>query len=67
VFGLTLIVASGLAGLLFDEPFLSQAFTQIHLPQFGEIELASALVFDTGIFCVVVGGLLTIFSVVGAE
>jgi multicomponent Na+:H+ antiporter subunit B len=37
------------------------------LPLFGEIELASALVFDIGIFCVVVGGLLTIFSVVGAE
>ena len=67
VFGLTLIVASGLAGPLFGEPFLSQAFRPLHLPLFGEIELASALVFDTGIFCVVVGGLLTIFSVVGAE
>lgn len=67
VFGLALTVASGLAALLFAEPFLSQAFTYVHLPLFGEVELASALVFDIGIFCVVVGGLLTIFSVVGAE
>jgi len=66
-FGLTLTVASGLVALLFGRPFLSQTFTYVHLPLFGEVELASALVFDLGIFCVVVGGLLTIFSVVGAE
>ncbi|MEF8936965.1 MnhB domain-containing protein [Halobacteriaceae archaeon SHR40] len=66
-FGLAVTVGSGLAALLFDEPFLSQDYEYVHLPLFGEIELASAVVFDIGIFCVVVGGLLTIFSVVGAE
>lgn len=67
MFGLAVIVASGVAALLFGEPFLSQDYIYVHLPLFGELELASALVFDIGIFCVVVGGLLTIFSVVGAE
>ncbi|WP_181693472.1 MnhB domain-containing protein [Natronomonas sp. LN261] len=67
MFGLGVIVASGLAGPVFGEAFLSQAFVVIHLPLFGAVELASALLFDVGIFCVVVGGLLTIFSVVGAE
>ncbi|MEF8812598.1 MAG: MnhB domain-containing protein [Halovenus sp.] len=67
VFGLALTVASGLAALVVGQAFLSQAFTDVHLPLFGDVELASALVFDLGIFCVVVGGLLTIFSVVGAE
>jgi len=67
VFGLALTVGSGLAALLFGQAFLSQAFTHVHLPLFGDVELASALVFDLGIFCVVVGGLLTVFSVVGAE
>lgn len=67
MFGLAVIVISALAGLFFEEPVLAQAFTYVHLPLFGDVELASALVFDIGIFCVVVGGLLTILSVVGAE
>jgi multicomponent Na+:H+ antiporter subunit B len=66
-FGLAVTVGSGLAAIVFGEPFLSQEFDYFHLPLFGEVELASAIVFDVGIFCVVVGGLLTIFSVVGAE
>jgi multicomponent Na+:H+ antiporter subunit B len=66
-FGLALIVASGLAAIVFGKPFLFQNFWYFHLPLFGEVEFATALVFDTGIFCVVVGGLLLIFSVVGAE
>jgi len=68
VFGLVVAVASGLAALLFREPFLSQTFVILHdVPVYHEVELASALVFDVGVYCVVVGGLLTILSVVGAE
>ena len=68
VLGLGLTVASGAAGLLFREPFLTQTFVVFHgVPLYHEVELASALVFDFGVYCVVVGGLLTIFSVVGAE
>ncbi len=65
--GLVLVVVSGLVPLLFGEPFLAQTFTYVHLPLYGEVELASALVFDAGIYFVVVGGLLTVFSVVGNE
>ena len=65
--GLAVTLASGAGALLFGEPFLGQTFDYVHLPLFGEIELATALVFDVGIYCVVVGGLLAIFSVVGAE
>jgi multicomponent Na+:H+ antiporter subunit B len=67
VLGLAVTLVSGFVPLAFGEPFLSQTFEYVQLPLFGEIELASALVFDLGIFCVVVGGLLTVFSVVGAE
>ncbi|MXR50478.1 sodium:proton antiporter [Halovenus sp. WSH3] len=67
VFGLAVVVGSAVAGLFVGSPFLAQTYTYVHLPLFGEIELASAVVFDLGIYCVVVGGLLTIFSVVGAE
>ena len=65
--GLALAVGSGLVPILFGEPFLAQTFTYVHLPLYGEVELASALVFDAGIYFVVVGGLLTVFSVVGNE
>ncbi|MGM0605876.1 MAG: MnhB domain-containing protein [Halobacteriota archaeon] len=65
--GLSVIVASGFAGFLFGEPFLAQGFVHRTVPLFGEVELASALLFDAGVYCVVVGGLLTILSVVGNE
>jgi len=65
--GLLVVVASGLAAIVPGAQFLSQTYTYVHLPLFGEIELASAVIFDLGVYCVVVGGLLTIFSVVGNE
>jgi multicomponent Na+:H+ antiporter subunit B len=37
------------------------------VPVYGEIEIASALAFDLGVYFVVVGALLTILAVVGAE
>lgn len=67
MFGLAVVVASGVAGIVLGEPFLAQSYTYVNLPLFGEVEFASAVVFDLGIFCIVVGGLLTVFSVVGAE
>jgi multicomponent Na+:H+ antiporter subunit B len=65
--GLLIIVASGLTAIVAGESFLAQTYTYVHLPLFGEVEVASAVVFDLGVYCVVVGGLLTIFSVVGNE
>lgn len=66
--GLAVVVGSGIAGLAVDEPFLTQTYTVVEgVPVYHEIELATALVFDLGVFLVVVGGLLTILSVVSAE
>ena len=68
VFGLALAVASGLAAVALGYPFLSQDYVILHdVPLYHELELASALAFDLGIYCVVVGGLLTVLSVVGSE
>jgi multicomponent Na+:H+ antiporter subunit B len=67
-FGLAVAVASGLAPLALDYPFLSQSYVILEgVPIYGHLEVASALAFDFGVYCVVVGGLLTILSVVGAE
>jgi multicomponent Na+:H+ antiporter subunit B len=68
VLGLVIAIGSGLAPLAFDGPFLGQTFTVVTgVPIYHEIELASGMIFDFGIYCVVVGGLLTILSVVGAK
>ena len=66
--GLLLAAGSGLASMVFGHGFLYQTHTYIrHLPIYGELHVASALAFDTGVYLVVVGALLTILSVVGAE
>ena len=66
--GLVVAVGSGLVPLLFDLSFLSQNYVVLEsVPLYHELEVASALAFDFGVYCVVVGGLLTILSVVGAE
>ena len=68
VFGLVVVLGSGVAGLVVGDPFLTQAHTELHgVPLYGDVELASALVFDVGVYFVVVGSLLTILSVVGGE
>jgi len=53
--GVALAGLTGLASLLFDRPFLTSTFEYFHLPLFGEIELASAMAFDLGVFFTVVG------------
>ncbi|MFC6717333.1 MnhB domain-containing protein [Natrialbaceae archaeon GCM10025810] len=66
--GLAIAVVSGAVPLLFDQPFLSQTYVVLEeVPLYDHLEVASALAFDFGVYCVVVGGLLTILSVVGAE
>ncbi|RAI39462.1 monovalent cation/H+ antiporter subunit A, partial [Rhodoplanes roseus] len=47
--------ATGLGALAFGKPFLTSAFGYFHVPLVGEIELATAMLFDAGVFMVVVG------------
>ncbi|RJT06524.1 MnhB domain-containing protein [Halococcus sp. IIIV-5B] len=66
--GLALAVGSGLVAMVFGLPFLTQTVVFLHdLPVYHELELASAFVFDLGVYLVVVGALLTVLTVVGAE
>jgi len=66
--GLIIALSSGAAGVFLGDAFLAQDFVHLeHIPIYHDIELASALVFDLGVFLVVVGGLLTIVSVVSSE
>jgi multicomponent K+:H+ antiporter subunit A len=53
--GLALATATGLASWAFGYPFLTSTFTHVHWPIVGDFELASAMVFDLGVYLVVVG------------
>jgi multicomponent K+:H+ antiporter subunit A len=56
--GLLLATGTGLAASLFGFPFLASYFTYVDLPLVGEVPTASALVFDVGVFALVVGATL---------
>ncbi|MDU4694266.1 MAG: Na(+)/H(+) antiporter subunit B [Paenibacillus sp.] len=53
--GVLVAVGTGLAGIVFGQPFLTQTFGHVELPIFGDTELASALIFDTGVALAVIG------------
>ena len=63
--GVLIATATGLASMLLGYPFLTSAFSHVNVPFIGEIELASAIVFDLGVYLTVVGGTLLILSGLG--
>jgi multicomponent K+:H+ antiporter subunit A len=63
--GVLIATATGLASLLLGYPFLTSAFGHFNLPFIGEIELASAMLFDLGVYLTVVGATLLILSGLG--
>jgi len=63
--GLFFAAGMGLGGVLLGYPFLTQTFDYFQVPLVGEIELATALIFDIGVFLTVVGSTLLIISSIG--
>ena len=63
--GVLIATATGLASLPLGFPFLTSTFSHINVPLIGEIELASAMIFDLGVYLTVVGGTLLILSGLG--
>jgi multicomponent K+:H+ antiporter subunit A len=63
--GLLIATLAGLASFLFGYPYLTTTFGHFHWPLVGEFELASALVFDLGVWLVVVGATLLILIHLG--
>lgn len=63
--GLTFAVGCGLGGVCFGDAFLSHTFGHFHLPFFGELELATAAIFDFGVFLVVIGTVMSIVTNMG--
>jgi multicomponent K+:H+ antiporter subunit A len=53
--GLLLATATGAAAWLFGRPFLTSSFSYVQVPLIGPVPAASALLFDIGVFALVVG------------
>jgi multicomponent K+:H+ antiporter subunit A len=53
--GLLLAAFTGAAAILFGRPFLTSYFRYVHLPLVGKVPMASAALFDLGVFALVVG------------
>jgi len=53
--GVIIATATGLGSILFGYPFLTSTFTYLDWPIVGKFEIASAMLFDLGVFLVVLG------------
>ena len=60
--GMLAAVATGLGSLWFGYPFLTSHTAHLTLPGLGEVYFASAMLFDVGVFAVVVGATLLILT-----
>jgi multicomponent K+:H+ antiporter subunit A len=63
--GVLLAGLTGLGSWAFGRPFLTTAFGHFELPLVGEFELATAMLFDLGVFFTVVGATLLILVNLG--
>ncbi|MGI6677752.1 MAG: Na(+)/H(+) antiporter subunit B [Dehalobacterium sp.] len=65
--GVFIAVITGVIPVFLGQPFLSQSFGYFNLPIFGETELASAVLFDTGVALAVIGTALTIITSISED
>ncbi|MEL3973854.1 Na(+)/H(+) antiporter subunit B [Rossellomorea oryzaecorticis] len=65
--GLLIAVATGAGALLFDVPFLTHAYDYFYLPLLGKTSLHTAVLFDTGVYLVVIGVTMTIIQTIGVS
>ncbi|SBS31491.1 Na(+)/H(+) antiporter subunit A [Marinomonas spartinae] len=63
--GIAIATLSGLGSWLFNRPFLTTWFDYFSLPLIGKFELASAMVFDLGVYLTVVGATMLILANLG--
>ncbi len=58
---------TGMGSFLFDVPFLSHTFGHFKLPLLGDVELATAMLFDLGVYLTVVGITMTIILTIAED
>ncbi|RYD57229.1 MAG: monovalent cation/H+ antiporter subunit A [Sphingomonadales bacterium] len=65
--GLLIATGTGAGAWLFGYPFLTSWFSYLDLPVFGKVPAASALLFDLGVFVLVVGATALILVALGHQ
>lgn len=63
--GLFFAIGTGLVAMALNYPFLTSTFTYLYWPVVGKFEIASAMMFDLGVFLVVVGATVMILVQLG--
>src|SRR5690625_1621455 len=65
--GLIIALVTGLVSLLFNKPILTRTYAPFNLPLFGEFELATAMLFDLGVYLTVLGTTMTIILTISSD
>lgn len=63
--GLLIALLTGIGSLFYNVPFLTHTFGYVELPLLGETALATAVLFDLGVYLVVIGVTMTIIQTIG--
>ncbi|MEZ5705618.1 MAG: monovalent cation/H+ antiporter subunit A [Burkholderiaceae bacterium] len=64
--GLSIAGLTGVGAFVWGRPFMTSAHGHPHVPVLGDLPLASAALFDLGVYCTVVGATLLTISVLGS-
>lgn len=67
VWGLAIAAFSGLILLFSDLPYMSHTFWSFTLPILGNVKFGSTLIFDIGVYLVVIGGAIIIVQTIGED
>lgn len=65
--GLLLALGTAAGSLVFNVPFFTHAFGDFYLPLFGVSSLHTAMIFDAGVYLVVVGAAITMIQTIGGD
>jgi multisubunit Na+/H+ antiporter MnhB subunit len=65
--GLALAILAGLIGMLFGGTFLTYTYASVTAPLLGDIKVSSLLVFDLGVYALVIGLVATAVLRLGKE
>lgn len=65
--GVLTAVLTGAVPAFFGQPFLTHHMFHLALPLFGEVHLATAVLFDIGVFLAVIGTAMTIISSISED
>lgn len=65
--GLLIAVLTGLGSFFYNVPFLTQTFSYVDIPLLGKTALATAVLFDLGVYLVVIGVTMTIIQTIGEK